>query len=542
MANTGFFHDSADYTQLNEDFGTITALVAQAAASAAAAAASFDSFDDIYLGSKSANPTLDNDGNALVTGALYWNYIASEMRVWSGSAWASLVPAGSVTSVFTRSGNVVATSGDYTASQVTNVPAGNIAATNVQAALNELDSEKSAVGHTHSAASITGLAAIATSGSASDLGTGTLPAARLPALTGDVATSAGSAATTVVSASGSWARSGDITPPQITANQNDYNPTGLSTASVLRLTSDASRNITSLAGGADGRIITLINVGSFPIVIKDEDGATGTAANRFSLTGDITLNTAQAATFIYDATNARWWALTGFSLGTGVEWTSAGVLQRSALTGDVTASAGSNATTIANAAVTYAKMQNVSVTSRVLGRKTAGAGSPEELTLSDVLDLVGSAAQGDILYRGASGWARLGAGTSGYGLKTNGASADPAWAKVLRPDVTETITKGYTVTPNNIGTVSTGTTTPDPANGNYQYYTNNGAHTLAAPTSDCAIDILVTNGASAGSITFSGFTVSASTGDALTTTNTSKFILSIRRINAVATYTIKALQ
>lgn len=48
----------------------------------------------------------------------------------------------SVTSVFSRTGAVVATSGDYSASQITNTPAGNIAATNAQSALNELDTEK----------------------------------------------------------------------------------------------------------------------------------------------------------------------------------------------------------------------------------------------------------------------------------------------------------------------------------------------------------------------------------------------------------------
>lgn len=83
---------------------------------------------------------------------------------------------------------------------------------------------------------------------------------------------------------------------------------------------------------------------------------------------------------------------------------------------------------IADDAVTYAKMQNISATSRILGRKTASAGDTEECTLSEVLDFIGSAAQGDILYRGASAWARLGAGTSGYFLKTNGASANPEWA------------------------------------------------------------------------------------------------------------------
>lgn len=99
-----------------------------------------------------------------------------------------------------------------------------------------------------------------------------------------------------------------------------------------------------------------------------------------------------------------------------------------ALTGDVTASGpGSAAATIANDAVTYAKMQNISATSRILGRRTAGAGDTEECTLSQVLDFIGSAAQGDILYRDAAGWARLGAGTSGQFLKTQGAGANPIW-------------------------------------------------------------------------------------------------------------------
>ena len=58
-----------------------------AAASASAAAASYDSFDDRYLGAKASAPTLDNDGNALLTGAIYWNSTSSTLWVWSGSAW-----------------------------------------------------------------------------------------------------------------------------------------------------------------------------------------------------------------------------------------------------------------------------------------------------------------------------------------------------------------------------------------------------------------------------------------------------------------------
>lgn len=64
----------------------------------------------------------------------------------------------------------------------------------------------------------------------------------------------------------------------------------------------------------------------------------------------------------------------------------------------------------------------------LLGNKEGATGAIEELTLSQALDLIGSAAQGDILFRGASGWERLPAGTSGQFLKTLGAGADPAWA------------------------------------------------------------------------------------------------------------------
>ena len=65
-----------------------------AASSAADAAASYDSFDDRYLGSKASDPATDNDGNALLTGALYWNSTVGEMRVYNGSAWvAAYLPA-----------------------------------------------------------------------------------------------------------------------------------------------------------------------------------------------------------------------------------------------------------------------------------------------------------------------------------------------------------------------------------------------------------------------------------------------------------------
>ena len=69
---------------------------AQTAAESArdATLAAYDSFDDRYLGSKTSDPTLDNDGNALVGGALYFNSVAGEMRIWTGSAWVAAYVSG----------------------------------------------------------------------------------------------------------------------------------------------------------------------------------------------------------------------------------------------------------------------------------------------------------------------------------------------------------------------------------------------------------------------------------------------------------------
>lgn len=74
----------------------------------------------------------------------------------------------------------------------------------------------------------------------------------------------------------------------------------------------------------------------------------------------------------------------------------------------------------------YLKAPTVDLESGIMYR--SGAGQLSLGSLSTILDLIGSAAQGDVLYRGASGWARLGAGTSGQFLKTQGAAANPTWA------------------------------------------------------------------------------------------------------------------
>jgi len=78
--------DAATKSYVDAVAGSATA----AAASAAAAATSYDNFDDRYLGAKATPPTLDNDGNTLIVGAIYWDTTANAMFAWSGSAWGSI--------------------------------------------------------------------------------------------------------------------------------------------------------------------------------------------------------------------------------------------------------------------------------------------------------------------------------------------------------------------------------------------------------------------------------------------------------------------
>jgi hypothetical protein len=105
---------------------TTKATEASTSASAAnsariAAEAALDSFDDRYLGQKSSNPTADNDGGALLVGALYFRTTAPiGMKVWTGTAWddayANLSSkfdktGGAISGSISVAGNVLATSG-----------------------------------------------------------------------------------------------------------------------------------------------------------------------------------------------------------------------------------------------------------------------------------------------------------------------------------------------------------------------------------------------------------------------------------------------
>jgi hypothetical protein len=95
---------------------------ASAATSATSAAASYDQFDDRYLGSKTSDPTVDNDGNALITGALYFNSVVNAMKVYNGSSWDLVAPDTSnfiQKTLLTAKGSIIAATGASTPAELT---------------------------------------------------------------------------------------------------------------------------------------------------------------------------------------------------------------------------------------------------------------------------------------------------------------------------------------------------------------------------------------------------------------------------------------
>lgn len=181
---------------------------------------------------------------------------------------------------------------------------------------------------------------------------------------------------------------------------------------------------------------------------------------------------------------------------------------------------------------------------------TASSVDGEVVLFSGTGGKTGKRATGSGLAKLTSGV--LGTATSGtdYAPATTGSSIlkassggfanAVAGTDYLDKATTSLLTAGYTATSFSLGTVTTGTVTPSAANGNFQHLTANGAFTLAPPSATCCIDIEVLNGASAGTITTSGFT--KVNGDTYATTNANKYIFHITKTNSYSRLSIEALQ
>lgn len=133
-------------------------------------------------------------------------------------------------------------------------------------------------------------------------------------------------------------------------------------------------------------------------------------------------------------------------------------------------------------------------------------------------------------------------GDIGSGLINLGLMSGPSYSVSATNINTGTVPSGNGIAGTSffMGTMSTGTMTVSPNSGNFQHYTNNGAHTLGVPTATCTLILECTNGASAGAITTSSWT--KLTGDTYVTTNGSKFLFYITRSQNYSNLNVLALQ
>lgn len=176
------------------------------------------------------------------------------------------------------------------------------------------------------------------------------------------------------------------------------------------------------------------------------------------------------------------------------------------ISGDVTVAA-SGAVTIANDAVSYAKMQNISATQRILGRNTSGSGDTEEVTATQALDWLGST-RGQILYRNATVWTVLSPGTAGQVLTTQGAGADPSWTAAPSGNVPVGGTTGQVLAK------------IDGTDYNTEWVTTSGTGTVTSVALSGGTTGLSSSGGpitTAGTITLSGTLVVANGGTGATT-------------------------
>jgi hypothetical protein len=103
----------------------------------------------------------------------------------------------------------------------------------------------------------------------------------------------------------------DVTPAQLTSDVNDYNPAGFETASVVRLSSDATRTITGFYANGQDPIVNekyLVNVGNNDIVLAQQSASSGLDNRIISHTNsNFTLGAGESIGIFYDENETRWW-------------------------------------------------------------------------------------------------------------------------------------------------------------------------------------------------------------------------------------------
>ena len=96
-AATSASNASSSASSASSSASSASSSASSASTSATNAANSYDAFDDRYLGTKTTDPTVDNDGDTLLDGALYWNTAVNRMKVYDAgnTSWKFTAPSAS---------------------------------------------------------------------------------------------------------------------------------------------------------------------------------------------------------------------------------------------------------------------------------------------------------------------------------------------------------------------------------------------------------------------------------------------------------------
>lgn len=188
------------------------------------------------------------------------------------------------------------------ASSIAVTPTGGISSTNVQTALAELDSEKAALSHTHPSSAISDSTAAGRT-----LLTAANAAAQRAALSLGALALLDSVPLT--DAASQFSFSGILEPAALNSDTNDWAPTGVATASTIRMSSSAAINLTGiLAPAVDGTIMVLENVGDTYAITLSPSSTSSAAANRFLIPKPIIVGPNSSVVLKYDkdASVPRW--------------------------------------------------------------------------------------------------------------------------------------------------------------------------------------------------------------------------------------------
>lgn len=239
-ASTSASNAASSASSASTSASTATTQAGIATTQATNAAASYDAFDDRYLGNKSSNPTVDNDGAALLTGALYFNTVSNEMRVYTGSAWVSV--SNTVSSDAAAASAATAT----TQAGIATTQAGNASTSATAAATSASSASSSATAAASSATSASGSASTATT----QASTATTAATTATTQAGIATTQAGIATTQATNSSNSATASAASATTASNAATTATTQAGIATTKAGEASTSATSAATSAANAA----------------------------------------------------------------------------------------------------------------------------------------------------------------------------------------------------------------------------------------------------------------------------------------------------